>query len=145
MQTILVPVDFSETSEYALDYAIRFAKELHARVHVLHSYEIPAVGLPEGAMVMTADIAGRIMTSSKAALEATVTQRKDSGVELLSTLRSGDPRVSIGEVAKEISADLIVMGTHGRRGVVHFLLGSITEYVVRTSDIPVLTVRHPSK
>src|SRR6185295_15140602 len=109
IQTILVPVDFSDTSEHALDYAVGLAKELGARIHVLHSYEIPAVGLPEGAMVMTADIAGRILSSSKAALEATMAQRSSSGVAMTSTLRSGDPRAAILEVAKDIHASLIVM------------------------------------
>jgi len=143
-KNILVPVDFSDPSEAALDYAVALAKPLGAKVTVVHSYEIPVVGLPEGAMVLTADVAERILTASQAALDATLERRKDAGVVLVGLLKNGDPRDVVPATAKEVGADLIVMGTHGRRGIARALLGSVAESVLRTAPAPVLAVRAPA-
>ncbi|HVJ94100.1 MAG TPA: universal stress protein, partial [Labilithrix sp.] len=140
-KNILVPTDFSDTATEALDYAIDIAEKFGARVTVLHTFEIPLVGLPDGALVPTADIAGRILNNAQQALDDTLEARQDRGVELKGVLKQGEPRETILAYAKDTGADLIVMGTHGRRGLAHLLLGSIAEYVVRTSPQPVLTVR----
>ncbi|MBL8613562.1 MAG: universal stress protein [Myxococcales bacterium] len=140
-KNLLVPVDFSDTSESALNYAIDLARTLGAKVTVLHAYEIPVVGLPEGAMVLTADVAGRIMTASQAALDAEIAKHKDDGVAIEAVLKSGDPRDVVVETAKELGCDLIVIGTHGRRGIARALLGSVAESVLRTAPVPVLAIR----
>ena len=142
-KTILVPTDFSEPADGALDYAIALAEKIGAQVTLLHAYEIPVLGFPDGALVATADIAGRIASGAQAALEAAIAQRKNRGVELKALLKTGDARETIHAVAQDLNADLIVMGTHGRRGLSRALLGSVTEYVVRTATRPVLTVRGP--
>ena len=94
-------------------------------------------------MVLTADVAERILTASQAALDATLERRKEAGVTLVGLLKNGDPRDVVPSTAKELGADLIVMGTHGRRGIARALLGSVAESVLRTAPAPVLTVRAP--
>jgi nucleotide-binding universal stress UspA family protein len=139
--SILVPTDFSEPATEALDYAIELSLKLGARITLLHAYEIPMIGFPDGALVATADIAGHILNSAQAALNDAIAARKARGVELTPVLKCGEPRGTILAVAKEVGADLVVMGTHGRRGLAHMLMGSVAEHVVRVSPLPVLTVR----
>jgi nucleotide-binding universal stress UspA family protein len=139
-KSILVPTDFSEPAERALDYAVALAERVGAQVTVLHAYEIPLVGFPDGALVATADIAGRIVRAAQEGLDVAVAQRKSHGVGLKSLLKTGDAREVIEAIAQDLGADLIVMGTHGRRGLSRALLGSVTEYVVRTATCPVLAV-----
>ena len=142
---ILVPIDFSKGASRALDLAIDLGAKLGAKVTALHVYELPAVGIPDGVFSPPPDLAAQIYASTQKGLEAAVEERKSEakkrGIELGSMMKTGEARATILAAAKEIGADLVVMGTHGRRGLVHVLLGSVAEYVVRTSPIPVLTVR----
>lgn len=138
---ILVPTDHSDAAESALDYAIAFAKSVGAEVTVLHAYDIPLAAFPEGIPVDTADLVTALVNAARESLAACVTKRKDCGVKVTPILKPGDARDVIHEVAAEIGADLIVMGTHGRRGIARALLGSVAENVVRMADRPVLTVR----
>jgi len=137
---ILVPTDFSVASEAALDQAIGLATKLGGKVYVLHAYQLPVVGFPDGVLVPTAEIASRVISWAQTELAACVAKRKGSGVELLPILKQADPREAALAVAEEISADLIVMGTHGRRGIARALIGSVAESVVRSSAVPVMTV-----
>lgn len=139
-KNILVPTDFSASAEAAFDYAIALAKTNNARVTLLHTYEIPIVGFPDGAMVASAEIATRIANVSQQALDAAAAKHRDSGVDLTTRLLNGETRSVILETASEVGADLIVIGTRGRRGVAHLLLGSTAEHIVRASTVPVLTV-----
>lgn len=146
---ILVPVDFTETSEAALDYAIELAAKLGADVTVMHAYELPIYGFPDGALVATADVATRISQAAQQALDATVNKRVDTvKVKLDRVLRDGVAWEEINLVAKERGANLIVIGTHGRKGLARALIGSVAEKVIRTATVPVLTVHgtdhHPT-
>jgi nucleotide-binding universal stress UspA family protein len=141
LRRILVPTDFTETSDHALDWALELAKRLGATVTVLHTYEIPIVGFPDGAIIATPEIAGRISEASKAALEATMAKIQGRGVPVDSVLREGVPWEEINAVADAMDADLVVIGTHGRRGLTRALLGSVAENVVRTAKHPVVTIR----
>ena len=143
-KTILVPTDFSDPAEEALDYAILLAEKNGAKITVMHAYEVPSMGFPVGALLTSADVVGQLRTAALAALEAVIGKRRSRGVELVPQVALGDPRESIHAVAKDIGAELIVMGTHGRRGLSRALLGSTAEYVVRTAECPVLTVRSPA-
>lgn len=143
-RSLLVPTDFSAAADAALDYAMALAQKIGAHVTLLHTYEIPMLGFPDGALLATADIVGRIVSAAEAALDAILAKRENRGVVLTSLLKTGEPRETIHAVAKDLGADLIVMGTHGRRGLSRALLGSVAEYIVRTSSLPVLTVRGPS-
>lgn len=137
---ILVPTDFSVAAEAALDRAIELASRLKAKVYVIHAYQLPVIGLSEGALVASAEITAGIMSSAETQLAACLAKRRPSGVEMVPILRQGDPRAVVLAVAEEISADLVVMGTHGRHGIARALIGSVAEAVVRTSHLPVLTV-----
>jgi nucleotide-binding universal stress UspA family protein len=139
---ILVPADFSDHSNRALELALELAERLDAQVHVLHVYEIPFLSVPDAPWVITTDVVQSIESASRTALERLI--RKYGGTRAKPLLRSGDARAQIEAAAAELGADLIVMGTHGRRGIAHALLGSVAEYVMRTSMVPVLTVRAPS-
>lgn len=139
-KTILVPTDFSVPAETALDHALDLAAKLDAKVYVLHGYVLPIFGFPDGVLLPNAEIASRIATWAQTELDACVAKRKESSVSITPLLRQGDPRELVLSVAKEIGADLVVMGTHGRRGLSRALIGSTTESVVRTSPVPVMTV-----
>ena len=139
-KTILVPTDFSVAAETALDHALALAAKLGAKVYVLHTYELPIVGFPDGALVASAEIASRIVNGAQEALNACIAKRKESGVVIEPLLSQGDAREVILATARDVSADLVVMGTHGRRGIARALIGSIAEAIVRVSPVPVLTV-----
>jgi nucleotide-binding universal stress UspA family protein len=139
IRTILVPVDFSETSKAALDYAVSLAHPLGARLIVMHAYELPVYGFPDGAFVASAEVATRLMSSAQSGLDAFVAPYRD-GVRIDTVLRQGIPWEEVRAVAEDVGADLVVIGTHGRRGIARALLGSAAEKIVRTSQRPVLTV-----
>ena len=140
---ILVPTDFSEISERGLDWAFSLAERLGSSITIMHSFEIPIIGFPDGAFVATADIATRMADASRAGLENAVAKRSGGKVPVESVLREGVAWDEINHVADEIDADLIVIGTHGRRGLTRALLGSVAENVIRTSHRPVLTIHGP--
>ena len=140
-KTILVPTDLSEGAEEALDYACELAAQFGATVHLLNVISIPALGVPELGVAMASSVIDSLIEDNKAALDA-LAQRKCMKAAIgRQLLRTGDARDVIIAAAKELGVDLIVMGTHGRRGVSRALLGSVTETVVRSAPCPVLTVR----
>ncbi len=138
ISNILVPTDFSACSEQALDYAIEMADKLGAKVHLLSVVGIPSYGVPELGVGLTATMMDNMITDTQRALDQLKRDRKSVDQTLV---RAGDARDVILQTAEELPADLIVMGTHGRRGISRALLGSVTEMIVRTSPVPVLTVR----
>lgn len=138
---ILVPTDFSETANRALDYAVALAAKLDARIHVLHVIEIPVLGVPELGVALASTTIDSVVREGQAELDRAVEERRNQANFGEVVLRTGDTRDTIRHVAEEVHADLIVMGTHGRRGVSRALLGSIAEMTVRTAPCPVLTVR----
>jgi len=143
---ILVPTDLSEGAEEALDYACELAAKLDATIHLVSVIGIPALGVPELGVAMTASMIDSMVIENQKALDE-VAARKCGNVRLGQVLlKTGDARDQIDQTALEVGADLIVMGTHGRRGVSRALLGSIAETVVRSAPCPVLTVRtHKAK
>jgi nucleotide-binding universal stress UspA family protein len=142
-KTILVPTDFGASSDNAIAYAVDLAKALGAELVVMHTYEIPMIGFPDGALVATPEIATRISTASQEGLDKAIAVHAKSGVAIRALLKQGATWQTINETAAEIDAGMIVMGTHGRHGLPRALLGSVAEKIVRTATIPVLTVhRH---
>jgi nucleotide-binding universal stress UspA family protein len=140
-KTILVPTDFSPHADAALDYAVELAAKLDATVHVLNVVLIPTLGVPELGAAMTATMIDQVARENQAALERLVAARRTWAKLAPPLLRTGDARETILHVVEEIGADLVVMATHGRRGLARALLGSVAESVVRTSPVPVLTIR----
>ena len=143
-KTLLVPTDFSEPAEAALAYAVALAETLAARVHLVHGYELPLVGFPDGVMTISAEAASRIISAAESSLRDAARRYEGRNVTIETALVQADPREAILQAAKKVGADLIVMGTHGRRGIARALIGSTTEAVVRTATIPVLTVHAES-
>jgi len=143
IRRILCPVDFSDTSSHAFDYAIELASRFGAELHLVHAYQLPAYALPDGAFVATPEFAARVADESQQQLNKLVESHASSNLKFETHLVEGVAHAEIVRVAKEMAADLIVMGTHGRSGITHFLLGSVAERVVRSSMCPVLTVRKP--
>jgi nucleotide-binding universal stress UspA family protein len=139
-KTILVPTDFGEASEQAALYALELAKAIGSEIVLMHAFEIPAVGFPDGALVATADMTNRVLEGAQVGLDRQVSQYEAHGVQMRTVIKQGDAWRSIIETAEELGADLVVMGTHGRRGLPRALLGSVAEKVVRTAHCPVLTV-----
>lgn len=139
-KVILVPTDFGEPSEAALDYAIDLAEVARAEIVLVHAYQIPIVGFPDGAVVVTAELTARVLEGAQTALERQMKSRDGRGVPIRGLVKQGDAHHVVEETAKDVGADLIVMGTHGRSGIPRILLGSVAEKVVRTAKVPVLTV-----
>ncbi len=141
-QKILVPIDFSQGSEQALDYACALAKRLGSTVHLVHALD---AALPELTVTLSADMLRSLREDNQAALDRLADARR-SHVEIgLTLVKEGDPREIIHEAAEQLGIDLIVMGTHGRTGVSHLLMGSVAEKVVRLAPCPVLTFRTPAE
>lgn len=143
VRSILSPVDFGAGSDHALETALDLAKALGASVQLLHVYQIPVYGFPDGAFLAGPEIATRLSEAAQKGLDGIVQRLAASGVKVQGHLRQGNPPDEIVQVAKDLGVDLIVLGTHGRKGFAHALMGSVAERVVRTSSIPVLTIRTP--
>ena len=136
---ILVPTDFHESSERALAVALDLAVQFESEVMLLHAAWLPPyyyAAYAEGLAWPLDELEGQ----AKTALDAAVTKAKERYPKIVGSLTAGEPWQQILEASKERGADLIVMGTHGRRGVSRIFLGSVAEKVVRLSPIPVLTV-----
>ena len=135
LKRILVPLDFSDCSKKALEYAIPFAKHFGAELNLLHVVE-PYPPVPEMVAYDSKDI-----DESREEL-----QRLQKGlgdfVSSSISLRSGTPHLEIAEAAREAGADLIIIATHGRKGFTRMFLGSTTEKVMRNASCPVLIVRN---
>lgn len=141
LDRILVPVDFSDCSLDALEYAAVVAQRAKASVTLLHVMEPVSYGLD-----FTLTIPGSRERKKEAISErlaGVVAALKNVNVPADYIVRGGLPNDSILEAAQTISADMIIMGTHGRRGISHALYGSVAEFVLRNSRCPVLTVRSP--
>ena len=142
-KNIVVATDFSETSDAAIDYAVALAGLTAGSVTIVHTYEIPFIGIPDLTLLASGDFLGRIEDSARSALEASIAARQSRGVTLRTVLRQGAAHDQINAVAEDVNADLIVIGTHGRRGLSRLLSGSVAENVIRTATRPVLTIRAP--
>jgi nucleotide-binding universal stress UspA family protein len=140
-QRFLVPIDFSDYASHALDYAISLASKLGARLTLLHVIQsLPMGGADMGVTLpytYIQDMEAEITSSLQNYLERVTA----AGLEGEIAVVHGVPFNEIIAAAKTQQVDLIVMGTHGRTGLQHVLLGSVAEKVVRTAPCPVLTVR----
>jgi nucleotide-binding universal stress UspA family protein len=137
---ILVPTDLSEGAEQALDYACELARNLDAEIHLLNVVGIPALGVPELGVALTSAVIDQLVVENQTALQQLARTRCTARLGQV-LIKAGDPRDMINRTAQELGVDLIIMGTHGRRGITRALLGSVAETVVRSAPCAVLTVR----
>lgn len=138
---ILLPTDGSDAGHNAVDQAIQLASQLNASLHVLFVVE----NLPYAPEMVDDTVELQLQAIGEEALSEIESQATDAGIEVTTELRHGTPHRMIIEYAESNNCDLIVMGTHGRSGLDRYLLGSVTERVVRSSDTPVLTVRQSNE
>jgi nucleotide-binding universal stress UspA family protein len=137
---ILVGTDFSDTARRALDWATALARPLEARIVLAHVFDLPIVGLPDAAFLVGAETGSRLSNEAQRGLDAEIARVKSGGVPIEGRLLQGDPRDVLPLQGSSLSATLIVVGSHGRRGIARALLGSVAETVVRTSNVPVVVV-----
>ena len=147
LKHLLVPTDFGEASARALDLAIALASPTESKITLLHVSWIAPVayaGFDTGGVYWPTD---ELAKAAKKELEAAfaLARAKAGYSKIEPLLMSGPPWQLILQVASERGVDLIVMGTHGRRGLSRVLLGSVAEKVVRLSPVPVLTVGTPAE
>ncbi|WP_066415074.1 universal stress protein [Halorubrum aethiopicum] len=135
---ILVPTDGSPASDAAIEHAIDLADRYGARLHALYVVDGSAYSTLEAGSEVVIDA---LQSEGEEATARVADAAADAGVEATTTVASGTAYRSIREYVDEHGIDMIVMGTHGRKGLDRYLLGSVTERVVRTADVPVLTVR----
>lgn len=142
---ILVPVDFDEASTSALAYAKTLADSLHASISLLHVVPSPYISDPAEAAIRSRGVDPSffeaLVDDARQKLDDVMAADDRQRFHVRQAVKLGDPRVIIPEYAVDEPVDLIVMATHGRGGVAHFFLGSVTERVVRTAPCPVLVVR----
>jgi nucleotide-binding universal stress UspA family protein len=141
LKHILVPTDFSEASDRAVAMALELARAFDARVTLLHVWSIPTLGYAE-ALTWPID---EMEQAAKKALDGALASTSKLYAKTEALLRQGIEWKQIVETAKERGCDLVVMGTHGRRGLPRLVLGSVAEKVVRLSPVPVVTVGSPER
>lgn len=149
-KTILVPTDFSEGARAALRIASDLALTHGAKLVILHVTELPP-GLDTGTMIAPAP-GGIPVTVVDFAREQAVSWMQQDRDNLVPKEVETTVRIEVGaavetvlEAAEQVGADLIVVGTHGRTGFAHLVLGSVAERIVRRAQVPVLTVRRPDR
>ena len=140
INTILVPTDFSPDASAALERAVEFAKAFDARIHLLHAYQLAVPGTP-WEFTYPAGLIDDIKTHAENSLGEVRQKIEASGVKATSEAVVGPASLAITEAAKNLPADLIVMGTRGLTGIKHVVLGSVAERTLRHAPCPVLTVK----
>ena len=142
IKRILAPTDFSPGAEPALEWAAKLAECFHAQIILLHVVDIrlaALAGLPPDMAAMPA--VDELVQGARGEAEEQMKQLAARYPRATTMVKEGAARTVILEVAKELDVDLIVMGTHGRTGFSYVFFGSVAEFVVRHSRIPVLTAR----
>ena len=143
---ILVATDFSPCARAAGQYALELAARLDATLTLLHVYRIPAYPVPDGMIYPGPEAVATLLTESQRSLErerAALATPRGARIDVRAT--EGNSWEEIVSLARREKYELIVVGTHGRTGLAHLLLGSVAESVVRHASCPVLTVPDPSR
>ena len=135
---VLIPTDGSTASEGAIERAIDLANQYGATLHALYVVDAGTYSSLEAAADVVAD---ELRAEGTEAVEAIAARGADSGVAVETAVETGVVHRAIVDYVDRQEIDLVVMGTHGRTGVGRFLLGSVAEKVIRTADVPVMTVR----
>ncbi len=148
---VLAATDFSEDSSLAFTYAEDLARKYGAEIVVLHVDQplAPVMVSPDLGPSMDMGAMNRIAEEQRVVaqreLDRIVQRLRDDGIRAKSLLRVGSPFLEILHASQTENADLVVLGTHGRTGLAHVLMGSVAERVVQKSSVPVLTIRHPDR
>ncbi len=138
MERILVPIDFSGSSKQALEYAVTFARRFKAKLVLLHVVDLYPVDYMLG---ITRDVDESTRVVAQAETKLGILARRCGVAATETMVRLGKPYQEIINAARERRSQLVIMGTHGYTGFLHFELGSTAERVLRTAPCPVLVVR----
>lgn len=143
LRSILCPTDFSEFSERAVRFATELAEKFNAELHLLHVLQTFNTMAPASGETFApfADWLPEMRRQAEEQLAKLPGTAASSTIRVHRSTREGPPIDEIVKYAREHHIDLIVQGTHGRRGIRHMLLGSVAENIVRYAPCPVLTVR----
>jgi len=143
IKKILFPTDFSDCAQTAGTYALALAGQFQAELHVLNVLADALMMMPEpsSALSLPQNYLLDLKQEAERALAKVLPEAEKSGCHVVRVLRMGNPYAEIVQYAEGTETDLIVVGTHGRGAIAHFLLGSVAEKVVRKAHCPVLTVR----
>jgi len=145
IKRILCPTDFSDFSEGAYDYGLSLARHYNAELYLLHVVRPVIIGYPEYAVPDSVnEFYGELREHAEEQLREFVKVHTEGGVQAIVVVEEGVTTESILDFARETSIDMIVMGSHGRRGFQRLTLGSVTERVLRRAGCPVLAVRRPA-
>lgn len=137
-KNIVLATDFSDYASDATRYAVSIARDTGATVHVVHTVEDPPHSADRGFGGFEAE--GEVESDAEQTLAKV---ELPAEVPVVRKLLHGAPDAEIVKYAKEVGADLVVLGTHGHTGLMRVLLGSVAESVVRKAHCPVLTVKQP--
>ena len=140
IKQILVPTDFSENAQHAVDYGIDLAKRCSAKLHLLHTPVIPTYLLMDLSYSPGPEAVTRILNDSQDALDQQAKSVAAAGVEYFTAIREGTVHEVIRDYASEHGVDLVIVGTHGRTGVSKLMYGSVTERVIKTVHTPIIVV-----
>ena len=141
MQTILVPTDFSTHSEKALEVAKRLAKLSGGKIHLLHCYQINVGGVSPYGITVPEEFNRQVRDAAAKQVDDLEQKVAADGIAVESHITPRFPSEAVSDLAEELGADLIVMGTRGSTGLKHILLGSVAERTLRIAPCPVLTVK----
>jgi nucleotide-binding universal stress UspA family protein len=142
-ETILVPTDFSDDAQVALDSARDLAKRFGAKIVIIHAYhvDLPIVSSMAGGYALPTDFYERLHAQAVTRVDELAKQLAAEGIDAKGIAVADAAANAIIDQAESLPADLIVMGTRGNTGIKHVVLGSVAERVVRTATCPVLTVK----
>ena len=142
--SVLVPTDGSDTAAAAAEHAIDIAERFGATLHAVNVIDVRVTsGLDTGAVVT--DVMESLEATGRKAIEEVTESAESAGVDVESAVVRDYPAAGLREYTEDNGVDLIAMGTHGRSGLDRFLLGSVAERMIRTSEVPVLSVRSPGE
>lgn len=141
IKNILVPTDFSSLSQSALEYARDLADNMNATIHILQVIDKSIPFLPGKQNLSEAELTAALEADAQKHLSAFKNEiESDSDVNVICMIKHGIDFEEIVKCAKEIQAELIVIATHGRTGIMHSLLGSVAEKVIQHAKCPVLVI-----
>ena len=142
---ILAPVDFSEYAETVVEWAAHLAEEHQSEIVLLHVYHLPVEFRQAEGAYLPSDVWTSMKEDSERQLSLYGNCLRERGLNVREVTREGYPATAIEEEIHEARADLVVIGSRGRTGLSHLLLGSIAERVVQKAPCPVLTVKAPGR
>jgi nucleotide-binding universal stress UspA family protein len=143
IKNILCPIDYSVYSEKALHYATEFAEKYQAKLYLLHVLDLRIYDMDEPELYGVNIADEEMINTLKERLCKCVREDTKGKVSIEPVVVQGVPFAEIIRAARDYNIDIIVLGTHGRTGISHAIMGSVAEKVVRKAPCPVLTVRHP--